>query len=156
MANIQQLRCFYVCNVSMNSFNPIRSLENYWSARSGSNTGRNCNSHWSSTTCNFQDLKQVLVQKCRPKIGPGSQTCNNAQQRSLYNNNGLKTPKHECHSSSTAPSFGYRYQNFDISCPKPLSRCSPVCLPTNGVCQVNSKSPSSSQEVGDRECTQDK
>ena len=35
MTNIQQVGCFYVCDVPTNSFNPIRSLESCWSTWRG-------------------------------------------------------------------------------------------------------------------------
>ena len=152
MTNILRVRCFYVCYVSMNSFNLIRSLESSWQARRGPNPGRSNNSHWSSTKCDFHNFKQIFGDwKCRPKIGARSQTCNNAKRRSLFNVNGSKTLKHKCHSSSTAPSLGYQHRNYDTICPKSPSRCRSVCLLTNSVCQIN-KSPSNSQEVGDRAC----
>ena len=137
MTNIQQVRCFYLWDVSMNSFNPIRSLENCWSARRGPNTGRSSNSSSNSTKCVFQDFEQVFGDwKSWPKMGVRLQTCSNAKRSSLFTNNGSKTPKHECKSSSTALQLGYRHHNFLTNCPKQSSHCRCVCSLTNGVCQV--------------------
>ena len=157
MTNIQQVCSFYVCDVSSNSMHPIISWESCWSSKRRSNKDQCSNSHWSSIKCGFQDLEHFLRDcKCKPKIRARFQTCNNAQRRSLFCINCSKTPKHECHSSSTALSFGYRYHNFDTNCPKLPSRCMSVCLPTNGVYQVNRKSSSNSQGVDDRACALEK
>ena len=60
--------------------------------------------------------------------GGRSQTCNNAQQRSLFNDNDLNISKHKSHSSSTALSLDYRPHNFDTNCSKPPSLCRPGAL----------------------------
>ena len=58
LTNIQQVRCLYLCDVSLNSFNPNRRLERRWSAKRGPNTSQSSNSLCSSTKCDLQDLEQ--------------------------------------------------------------------------------------------------
>ena len=59
MTNIQQVRCFYLCDGSTNS-TESEALRDVGRLEGGQTQVRNSNTHWSSTKCHFQDLERVF------------------------------------------------------------------------------------------------